>query len=245
MSHGSTAFHPAASNDLWRVQLPTGELRAMDLDALDAAFQDGAIDEHTPVLAPGSLTWTKLADAAGLEAAPETAAVPSLSPMAADVPLGPPSVAPSSVAPVSADLAGEILAKHQDLDLSDDAFKTSKAKLFGFVFVGLAAVVGLVFGGAKLAGQVEGGAAASAMRAQAVAAPQAPVDVMDVDARARALSEDQKRRLLEADKLREASAKAKAAAAPAPRAGHAAPRSKDKTPFVQGGDKFDPLNGAL
>ena len=56
-----------AGIDLWRVQLGNGEIRAMSLDALDDAFQAGTIDEGTPVLAPGAVTWTKLADAAELQ----------------------------------------------------------------------------------------------------------------------------------------------------------------------------------
>ena len=62
-----------AGLDLWRVQLGTGEIRAMSLDALDDAFQAGTIDEGTPVLAPGATSWAKLADAAGLDAPEEQA----------------------------------------------------------------------------------------------------------------------------------------------------------------------------
>src|SRR4029079_15103842 len=57
-----------AGVELWRVQLMTGEVRGMSLDALDDAFQSGLIMESTPVLPPGATAWTKLADAAGLDA---------------------------------------------------------------------------------------------------------------------------------------------------------------------------------
>src|SRR5687767_15387696 len=73
---------------LWRVQLPTGEVRAMTLDGLDDAFQAGWIHEGTLVLAPGAMSWAPLADVAGLDApdAVEQATTPSLSPVAISAP---------------------------------------------------------------------------------------------------------------------------------------------------------------
>src|SRR5688572_5782852 len=78
---GSVPMH----QDLWRVQLGNGEVREMSLDALDAAFDQGTLNEHTPVLAPGASSWERLGKVAGLdeeEVAPNSAMTPSLSPMA-------------------------------------------------------------------------------------------------------------------------------------------------------------------
>src|SRR5947209_548652 len=71
--------------EMWRVQLSTGELRAMSLDALDDAFQAGVITENTPVLPPGATAWTKLGDAAGLDSPPAESTVPSVAPLAVSI----------------------------------------------------------------------------------------------------------------------------------------------------------------
>jgi hypothetical protein len=56
--------------EIWRVQLPTGELRAFSLDALDQAFDAGLIHGGTFVLAPGATEWAPLAIVAGLDSPP-------------------------------------------------------------------------------------------------------------------------------------------------------------------------------
>lgn len=242
--HSSSPTTPA-HEDLWRVQLATGEVRAMTLDALDEAFQAGTIDENTRVLAPGAAGWAKLADVAGLadagdsEPRPEEG-IPSLSPMAADVPQSRLSL--ESLDLSAYDPSPKVPA---DFEIDENALKAKKGRVAAFVGVGIAAVVGVLFLGAKVAGNLEGVAASNAMRPSAAAAPPAAIDVSDIDARARALSEDQKKRLMEADKAREAARKAKAPTAPA--GGRAAPRQPGEkgAPFVNGGDKYDPLNGAL
>ena len=69
--------------EIWRVQLPTGELRAFSLDALDQAFDAGLIHAGTMVLAPGATEWAPLGLVAGLDSPdPEPVQTPSLSPMA-------------------------------------------------------------------------------------------------------------------------------------------------------------------
>src|SRR4051812_41657201 len=74
-----------STTELWRVQLMTGEVRTMTLDALDEAFQSGLIMESTPVLPPGATAWTKLADAAGLDAPSAESNVPSVAPLAVSI----------------------------------------------------------------------------------------------------------------------------------------------------------------
>ena len=87
-------------------------------------------------------------------------------------------------------------------------------------------------------------ATAIAVRSSAAGAPAAAVDVVDIDARAKQLSEDQRKRLLEADKARESTRKARPATGGAA-TGARRPAGEKGAPFVNGGDKFDPLNGAL
>lgn len=242
-----TSTSPTSSHDeLWRVQLATGEVRTMTLDGLDEAFQAGAIDESTRVLAPGATGWAKLADVAGLGDAEPAAeapeqAFPSLSPMAADIP-----ASRGSLEQVDLSAYDPSPKVPDDFVIDENALKAKKGRVAAFVGLGMAAVVGALFVGAKLAGNIEGIATTNAMRPAAAAAPQGAVDLNDIEARARALSEDQKQRLLEADKARETSRKAKAAAQPAaPGRGGARPAGEKGAPFVNGGDKYDPLNGAL
>jgi hypothetical protein len=238
----STTHH----DELWRVQLASGEMRIMTLDALDEAFQAGTIDASTKVLAPGADTWSALGDVAGLDGdaaeAPASEGVPSLSPMAADIPSSHGSRV--STEPVDLSAYDPSFRVPADFEIDENALKTSKGRVGALIGAGVLAVVGLLFLGAKVAGNLEGAAASNAMRPSAAGAPAAAVDVMDIDARAKQLSEDQRKRLLEADKARESTRKARpttGGAAP----GAARPAREKGAPFVNGGDKFDPLNGAL
>ena len=236
------ATQTSEHDDLWRVQLASGEMRVMTLDGLDEAFQAGAIDGDTKVLAPGAMSWAKLSDVAGLEAAeepPVSEGIPSLSPMAADIPSSQASLGSFDLS--AYDPSPRVPA---DFEIDENALKSSKGKAGAMIGVGVLAVVGLLFAGAKVAGNLEGVATANAMRPSA-AAPPAAVDVMDIEARAKQLSEDQKRRLLEADKARESTRKPKAGAPATGGQAPTRPRSEKGAPFVNGGDKFDPLNGAL
>jgi hypothetical protein len=219
--------------ELWRVQLKTGEMRLLSLDALDEAFDGGIVDAQTPVLAPGSLTWDRLGAVAGLdEPNPLEIATPSLSPVAL-APSIPPSMSPN----VDLELAL----------LDDDALKPKRGRLFAFVAV---AALLVVAGGAGLVAKLGGHAEAPLMDIKTTAALQAPpaaTEAAPVEAAPAKpqLSDDQKKKLAEADKAREEKAKAakeKAAAVQQRRAG--APRSKG-TGLLKGGNKFDPLNGSL
>src|SRR5512140_1345005 len=48
--------------ETWLVQLSNGAVRVMTLDELDAAFQDGTIDEETLIRRDGATKWMKLRD---------------------------------------------------------------------------------------------------------------------------------------------------------------------------------------
>ncbi len=71
--------------DLWHVQLESGEVRILTLDQLDAFYQNGIIDEETYVLRDGTMAWIKLGEALGASepaaAAPAPAVVPSPAPV--------------------------------------------------------------------------------------------------------------------------------------------------------------------
>src|SRR5688572_28079952 len=76
--------------EIWRVQLESGEVRAMTLDALDAAFDQGLVNERSKVLAPGATSWQRLGAIAGLDQEVVPEMTPSLSPMAIGESIPPP-----------------------------------------------------------------------------------------------------------------------------------------------------------
>ena len=57
----------SASDDVWRVKLPSGEV-VMTLDQLDVAFDAGRIDATTLVCPPGLPAFSRLGAIAGLDA---------------------------------------------------------------------------------------------------------------------------------------------------------------------------------
>jgi hypothetical protein len=234
-----------AGIDLWRVQLGTGEIRVMSLDALDDAFQAGTIDESTPVLAPGAAAWSKLGDAAGLEGdapAPASSNVNSLAPIAVDAYATGPSTR-YAVPPADYSLPD------LDLDtLEPDAFKAKKGRVYAAIGMAAMVVCGLGFAATRLAPVTSSAAnalSAEAARKAAAAAPAQAHEDEQAAARLKALTEEQRIKLLEADKAREAREAAKRKDRPAPPGRRSGPQPKSGTPFVNGGDKFDPLNGAL
>jgi len=196
------------------------------------------------VLAPGSTSWSKLADAAGLDAPAESAAN-SLAPIA--VALDPHSTGPATR--YAAVPAAELSLPDLDLDtLEPDAFRPKKGRVF--VAIGLAVMVvgGLGFAATRLAPVTSSAAnalSAEAARKAAAAAPAQAAEDENAAARLKMLTEEQRVKLLEADKAREAREAAKKKDRPAPPAHRSGPQPKSATPFVNGGSKYDPLNGAL
>lgn len=245
----STDVTTHAGMDLWRVQLATGEVRVMSLDALDDAFQSGLITESTPVLPPGGTAWTKLADAAGLDAPGADAGegpgnVPSVAPMAVSIAESTGDATPYSQSPYS--------LPDVDLDsMHDEAFKPKKGRVFAVIGLAIVLVGGLGFAATR-AGDISSSASNSlsavpAEKAAAAAPPPAAVDI-NTAAPAKTLTDEQKAKLAEADKAREAAAAAREAKRAKDRPWgptRRGPRAKSSQPFVNGGSKFDPLNGAL
>ena len=230
--------------EIWRVQLPTGELRAFSLDALDQAFEAGVIHGGTFVLAPGATEWAPLSIVAGLDSPdPEPAQTPSLSPMAIsnDAAYAHASYPPPGAASFDTDTS----------DLSDDALKPKRGRMAFVAAIGVAAVAACGFLAAPKVGKIL--ANVHPDKAAAANAIQAPPPAQDVTGDGykpnNTLTAEQKKLLLEADKKREEERKKKeeaAAAAAAAKAQKGSKRvGKSKAPFVNGGDKYDPLNGAL
>ena len=251
----TTDVNTHAGLDLWRVQLGTGEVRVMSLDALDDAFQSGLIDESTPVLPPGAVAWTKLADAAGLDAdAPAAAGAPAAH---AHVDHNVPSIAPLAVSlsetTGNATPYGQSPYSLPDLDIdamNDEAFKPKKGRVFAFIGLAVVLAGGLGFAATKM-GNIASSATSSLSAPipdkAAAAAPPAAVDLPPATP-AKTLTDEQKAKLAEADKAREAAAAARDAKRAKDRPSGPArrgPREKTSQPFVNGGNKFDPLNGAL
>lgn len=226
--------------EIWRVQLPSGELRAFSLDALDQAFEAGLIHGGTFVLAPGATEWAPLSVVAGLDQPdPEPAQTPSLSPMAISYESHGASYPPPAPAPI--DLA----------EISDDALKPKRGRMAIVAAIGVAAVAACGVLMAPKLGKIL--ANVHPDKAAAVNAMQAPPPALDVTGDGykptTTLTPEQKRLLLEADQKREEDRKkreeAAAAAAAKAKEKKGTRGGKSKGPFVNGGDKYDPLNGAL
>jgi hypothetical protein len=268
------------NEELWRVQLSTGEIRMMTLEALDQAFDEGLIDARVPVLAPGASAWTTLGEAAGLDDVP-TEQTPSLSPVAL--------AAPSSA---------QILPTESQLDMRaeldlPDSFEELAPRRRGLMIGAAVAALAVAATIAVVAGKVGGSmpttsdVTAAAVQAPPPAAVEAlpaptpspaaqaaepvkdtntanvaksandtsapksangstPKSANDTSTAKPELSDWQKRMLLDADKAREDKSRAKKQEQ-AERAPKPAAKTPQKTSggFLNGGDRFDPLNGAL
>lgn len=246
--------------DAFCVRLASGDVCVLSLDELDAAYQDGRIDEHTPVLPFGATDWTRLGALAGLDE--DDATVPSPHPAVEDprarlpsvvvrvsTPTGPiaprlPPQAMPSVRPFTTDLD----ATEAD-DLPPFARRPTKRWKLVAGVVGAGAAFGLILALISVSGGP--GAAASTATASMVdptlppvvpapapapppvAAP-APAETASVDAR---LTDAQKKALADANRARAAQHKVSSV--------RSAPRTNGKNVFHKGGSKYDPLNAAL
>jgi hypothetical protein len=232
--------------EIWLVQIGHAT-RAMTLDELDAAFNDGTINEDTFVRRDGAAKWVRLRDELGeSEPAPAPAPAPVYQ-YQAPVPVLSPTPAPvvyqqyNSVRPV----VSEIDMDELDLD-SPFAKKSGKGK---FVAIGLAAAAmigGLAFGATKLKNAPVADVNASVV--QAVQAPQAvtPPPVVETAAPVVAkpvLNDDQKKALADKDnkfsQKQDALKKARANQI-VPKRGKTQP-----PPFSKSGNAYDPLNAKL
>jgi len=72
MSDVESTEQTESNDDLWHVQLPSGQECRMTLDLLDDAFQDGLIHEETLIRQEGTTEWVTLREVAGLDSGAES-----------------------------------------------------------------------------------------------------------------------------------------------------------------------------
>src|SRR6266513_478514 len=68
MSYDEAMDQTATDDDVWHVQLASGDVCLMTLDQLDDAFQTGVISENTYLWQEGATGWVTLREVAGLDA---------------------------------------------------------------------------------------------------------------------------------------------------------------------------------
>lgn len=232
-----------ASDDEWRVLLSTGEIRSMSLDALDAAFQEGVVTEVTPLLPPKATVWTRVGIAAGLtpdrQCPDTTRMLPSCDTT------GIPAMRGNSVPPVVTAAASRRPAGSPQ----------SMGGTWFVAAIALLVLIGLGFNRAarsasrrSLSAATSTLSTAQALGAQetrgvqetsAVPPPVILTGVVAPPSDARALTPKAEPKHTVVDRAQE---KVKAQAPHPARHGR---RGKGSSPFVKGGDKFDPLNAEL
>ena len=72
MSYSEATDYTQSDDDLWHVQLQSGEVLLMTLDELDDSFQKGVISANTYLWQEGSTNWVTLREVAGLDADDES-----------------------------------------------------------------------------------------------------------------------------------------------------------------------------
>jgi hypothetical protein len=211
--------------ELWFVQLPGGQLRAWDLDQLDAAFQHGFVDESTILRRDGTLHWQSLG-----ELIKETDPTEQLTVKLRHRPLN------SLAAYTLADRAGLPIDDCDPLALTTRLFvRRERALPMQRALVGV--LIALVTVVCALVGTL-------AYRTAATLAEEAPTRMVHVPRTTHVLSVKREARDERADSPPEPPRKA------APRAIKRLKRTRSsavasRDPITSGGARFDPLNGAL
>jgi hypothetical protein len=192
--------------DVWHVRLANGETRALSLDELDRAFNEGWVDERTLVLRAGAIRWVPLGEIAGLDDAPEPE----------------PEPAPYSIAPFALDTNADFEVQLDNLrtedslaDLAGDPEPTfvTKKRVWPKILkvVSIAAVVGVLgFVGFRQRAQIQDGFATVTGKKAAAAAQAAAAKAEAVTAAAKAKAEADAKAKAEADARAKAKAKAEA-----------------------------------
>lgn len=232
----------------------------MTIDDLDRAFDAGFIHSRTNVLAPGSLKWTTLGDAAGLEdEQPYVEQTPSLAPMA--------------IAGGHSQYSLPQMPAHQPYSTSMSSFglddddmypkRSKKGIVAGFMIAAVVGAAAFLFSTGKihtLQTALAGTHASEAKAASATLAPAAEQKLPEIAKPAEApkpaadtsrINDDTKAKLLAADKEREAKLKAKAEKAGKNIRrrlkggdGNSQPKQEGQK-LIEGGDKYDPLNSSI
>jgi hypothetical protein len=232
--------------DVWHVQLESGEVRILTLDQLDAFYQNGIIDEETYILRDGTMEWLKLRDVLG-ESEPAAqparpAAAPAVLSYGSVPPYQPPYQTHYSTRPVVSEIdPGEL----DDLDALP--FKrSSKGKyILGVGAIGAVALMVAVLGANRIG---KSAPEASVGAAVVNALPTTPAVIIPppppvVDPVAPALKDDVKKALADKDnQLNQKIEQRKQS-----RLKNAAPATHKASPppFHKGGNAYDPLNAKL
>ncbi len=216
-------------NEEWLVQLASGDVRLMTLEELDAAFQEGLVDESTLVRRDGASKWHRLVDelAAAEQAQPE--------PAPASLP-APRSSASSSLQAVVTPSEAPVVASNVSLPELDDelhaVMRRSRKRTLIASSVIATAVIG-VFATVTAVNVVRMQKHAAVMTDVApplrVTAPSDPEPEMKVHDDAKTKRDRNVRRN-----------KANGSGATTDQA-----PDMTKTPFHSGGDDHDPLNAKL
>src|SRR3954471_13529925 len=96
MSYNEASDLTESDEDIWHVQLGSGDVCLMTLEQLDDAFQTGVIHENTYLWQEGASGWVTLSEVAGLDS-DDGSAEPIVS--AASSPYG--AAAPSIAQPIT------------------------------------------------------------------------------------------------------------------------------------------------
>lgn len=206
----------------------------MTLDELDAAFQDGSIDEDTFVRRDGASKWSRLGDELGGDPAPAPVPMQTYTPPVPVISYP----ASNSIRPVVSEIDTGELA-------SPFAKKSKKPVVIGVGLAAVAAVAIAAFGATKLKNapiaDVNASVANAVQAPQAVTPPPPPVDPQPVAKPA--LNDDVKKALAAKDTqfTQKMDQKRK------DRAKYVAPTTHktQPPPFHKGGNAYDPLNAKL
>jgi hypothetical protein len=249
---------------VWHVQVEGEGVKIWSLDQLDAAYKAGLVDDATFVFEDGASEWQTLGALLngddGDDDEPEAAPAPPMHASVAPQSFGPASYTPQSLAPQAftpQSFAPTSLMPQSTAPMVSDiddfeAPAQFRSKKRGFAIAGTVAllacgvaVLGFKFGTTATAEPPP----VAAVAPPPVAAPPPPVAAAPIvnpaeaaAAAAQRLNDDQRKALMEADKAREAKLDAKHKARAAAVGHH---KSKEKGPFQNGGDKYDPLNAKL
>ena len=232
--HGST--HDEPKNAMPPAALPADAASVGHTSPTPAPYRAPA--NTTPAnTAPADTDGDELSRDSRDSSVPESSNAPSLSPMVAS--LAPPS-STFALDGFRADVDTPSRTLDLDLDLDEANLRGGKRRMAVTMAV---VAVGLVVFGSAIS-YVSGNTAppvAASKRTEEVAPPPPAVDPASAFAKLN-LSEEQKKRLAEADKARTERKGKNAAPSQVP----AKTTTKEAaSPFHQGGDKFDPLNGGL
>jgi hypothetical protein len=224
--------HDAHEEDTWLVQLASGDVRMMDLDQLDEAFQNGTVDENTLVRRDGASKWVKLSEELGdhtHEHEPAPTPAPASIPAPAPVSVAPKPQTTASTAPVVAD----VLSAHDAHEELEAALRSARRRRW---------VIGSVMATAVL-GALGAVTVVNVMRMRAHGPVIAEIPTVHVAAPSDPEPEETTKTTDNKDANRARRHRNRAAQ------GTGGTTTSDDKPastvFQNGGDQYDPLNGKL